>query len=320
MNTFVFVVAAIVLLVPVIARSQDYPSRPIRLIVPAAAGSGADVPSREVANELTKQLGQQVVVENRPGATAIIGYEALKRATPDGYAFGYVTPTIATNPSIYVKLPYDWERDFRPVIFGGRFFMVLTVSPALPVRSVKELIGYARANPGKLKYGSSGIGVTNHLSMALFNMMTNTAMMHVPYKGAQQAVMELIAGQIDIQCESLSAMAPYVRAARIRALAVTSLKRLDALPELPTLHESGLAGYEFSGWSGYAVPAGVSPQLIQRLNSEINKALTSPAITTTWASRNSIPIGGTPEQFADHVRKETARFDKLIKAAGIKPQ
>jgi tripartite-type tricarboxylate transporter receptor subunit TctC len=197
---------------------------------------------------------------------------------------------------------------------------VLTVSPALPVRSVKELIDYARASPGKLKYGAAGIGGTPYLSMELFKSMTNTAIVYIPYKGTQQAVMDLSAGQIEIQCETLSAMLPYVQSARVRALAVTSLKRLEVLPDLPTLNEAGVAGYEISGWSGFAVPVGVAPHLIQRLNSEINKAHAAPAISKGMHSRGSTTVGGTPEEFAEHVRKETARFDKLIKAAGIKPQ
>ena len=256
MTRLPFVLAAMVLLLPGIAAAQDYPSRPVRLIVPSAPGGSPDINARELANELTKQMGQQVVVENRPGASGILGYEALQRATPDGYTFAYISNFIATNPSMYAKLPYDFERDFRPVIFYFRGFNILTVSPALPVHSVKELIDYARANPGKLKFGSSGIGATPHLSMELFKSMTDTAIAHVPYKATQQAVIDLISGQIDIQCDNMASMLPHVRSGRIRGLAVTSLKRLAAIPELPTLDESGLPGYELSGWSGFAVPAG----------------------------------------------------------------
>jgi tripartite-type tricarboxylate transporter receptor subunit TctC len=320
MSRLAFVFSAMALLAGGIASAQEFPTRPVRLIVPSAPGGSPDINARELANELTKQVGQQVVVENRPGASGILGYEALQRATPDGYTFAYISNFIATNPSMYAKLSYDFERDFRPVIFYFRGFNILTVSPALPVQSVKELIDHARANPGKLKFGSSGIGATPHLSMELFKSMTDTAIAHVPYKGTQQAVVDLISSQIDIQCDNMASMLPHVRSGRIRALAVTSLKRLAAIPELPTLDESGLPGYELSGWSGFAVPAGTPRNLILRLNAEINKALTSPSVTKGLAARGGLGQGGAPEDFAEHVRKETARLGKLIKAIGIKPQ
>jgi tripartite-type tricarboxylate transporter receptor subunit TctC len=314
------VVAAIALLVPTLAAPQAYPSRPLRLIVPSAPGGSPDINARELANELTRQMGQQVVVENRPGASGILGYEALARATPDGYTFAYISNFIATNPSMYAKLSYDFARDFRPVIFYFRGFNILTVSPSLPVRSVKELIDHARANPGKLTFGSSGIGATPHLSMELFKSMTDTSIVHVPYKGTQQAVTDIISGQIDILCDNMASMQAFVRSNRVRALAITSLKRSAAFPDLPTLDESGLAGYELSGWSGMAVPAGVPPSIVLRLNSEINKALQSTAVSKGIASRGGIGVGGTPEDFAGHVRKETERLGKLIRTVGIKPQ
>ena len=320
MTRLAYVVAAMALLAAGIVCAQEFPARPVRLLVPSAPGGSPDINARELANELTKQLSQQVVVENRPGASGILGYEALLRATPDGYTFAYISNFIATNPSMYAKLPYDFERDFRPVIFYFRGFNILTVSPALPVHSVKELIDHARANPGKLKFGSSGIGATPHLSMELFKSMTDTTIIHVPYKATQQAVVDLISGQIDIQCDNMASMLPHVLSKRIRALAVTSLQRSAAIPELPTLDEAGLPGYELSGWSGFAVPAGTPRNLILRWNAEINKALASPAVTKGLAARGGLGQGGTPEDFAEHVRKETARLGKLIKAIGIKPQ
>jgi len=311
---------AIVLLAPGIASSQAYPARPLRLIVPSAPGGSPDINARELANELTRQMGQQVVVENRPGASGILGYELLARATPDGYTFGYISNFIATNPTLYSKLPYDFFRDFEPVVWYFRGLNVLTVSPSVPARSVKDLIELARARPGKLSFGSSGIGATPHLSMELFKSMTETAIVHVPYKGTQQAVTDLIAGQIDILCDNLASMLPHVRSGRVRGLAITSLARSAAIPELPTLDESGLPGYELTGWSGMAVPRGVPRAIVLRLNGEINKALASPQVTKGMAFRGGTPVGGTPEEFAEHVRKETERLGKLIKAVGIKPQ
>ncbi len=314
------IAAAMALLAPGIACAQAFPSKSLRLIVPSAPGGSPDINARELAGELSKQTGQQVVVENRPGASGILGYELLARATPDGYTFAYISNFIATNPSLYSKLPYDFFRDFQPVIFYFQGLNVLTVSPSLPVRSVKELIEQARANAGKMTFGSSGIGATPHLSMELFKSMTGTAIVHVPYKGTQQAVTDLIGGQIDILCDNLASLLPLVRSGRLRALAVTSLKRSAALPELPTLDEAGLTGYELTGWSGLAVPAGVPRDIVLRLNDEINKALASPTVIKGISSRGGTTMGGTPEQFGDHVRRETERLGKLIKAVGIKPQ
>lgn len=302
------------------ATAQPYPSKPMRLIVPSAPGGSPDINARELAAELSKQVGQQVVVENRPGASGIIGYEILKLATPDGYTFAYISNFIATNPNIYARLPYDFFRDFRPVIHYFLGLNILTVTPNLPVRSVKELIDHARANPGKLSYGSSGVGATPHLAMELFKTMTGTSLTHVPYKGTQMAVTDLISGQIDVQCDNLASMIGHVRSGRIRGLAVTSLKRSAAIPELPTIDEAGVPGYELTGWSGIAVPAGVPQSIIQRLNTEINKALQSPAVIKGMALRGGTPVGGTPEQFGEHVRKETDRLGKLVKSIGLKPQ
>ncbi len=318
-RTLVFVALAAAGM-PLSVAAQAYPSRPLRLVVPSAPGGSPDINARELAAELTKQLGQQVVVENRPGASGILGYEMLARATPDGYTFAYISNLIATNPSLYSKLPYDFFRDFQPVIQYFSGLNILTVSQSAPARSVKELLDQVRANPGKLTFGSSGVGATPHLSMELFKSMTGTQIQHVPYKGTQQAVTDLIGGQIDILCDNMASILPLVRAGRLRALAVTSLKRSTVLPELPTLDESGLPGYELTGWTGMAVSAGVPRAVILRLNEEINKALVSPTVSKGIQSRGGTGVGGTPEKFGEHVRRETERLGKLIRAVGIKPQ
>jgi tripartite-type tricarboxylate transporter receptor subunit TctC len=308
------------LLAPLCAPAQTYPSKPLRLIVPSAPGGSPDINARELANEVSRQMGQQVVVENRPGASGIIGYEMLKSANPDGYTFAYISNFIATNPTLYKKLPYDFFRDFRPIVHYFAGVNVLTVSPSLPVNSVKELVARARANPGKMTFGSSGVGATPHLSMELFKSMTGTSIQHVPYKGTQMAVPDLISGQIDILCDNLASMLPHVRSKRVHALAVTSIKRSAAIPELPTIDEAGVPGFQHGGWSGFALPAGASQDIAMRLNTEINKALKSPTVIKGMAARGGTPVGGTPEQFAEHVRKETERLGKLIKAVGIAPQ
>jgi len=302
------------------AQSQAYPSRPLRLIVASAPGGSPDINSREMSAELVKQMGQQIVVENRPGASGILGLEALAKATPDGYTFGMTSNFVSTNPSLYAKLPYDFFRDFAPVIFYFRGVNVLTVATSSPFKSVKELIEYAKANPGKLTFGSSGVGATPHLSMELFKSMTGTQMVHVPYKGTQMAVTDILGGQINILCDNLASLIPLVQAGRLRALAVTSLKRSAAVPELPTLDESGLPGYELTGWLGVAVPKATPRETVVRLNAEINKALKSPQVLKGMAARGGTPVGGTSEEFSDHVRKEMEKMSKLLKELGVKPQ
>jgi tripartite-type tricarboxylate transporter receptor subunit TctC len=300
--------------------AQSYPSRPLRLIVPSAPGGSPDINAREMAQELLKQMGQPIVVENRPGASGILGLEALARATPDGYTFGITSNFVSTNPSLYAKLPYDFFRDFAPVIFYFRGVNVLTVSPTTQIRSVKELIAYARAHPNKLTFGSSGVGATPHLTMELFKSMTGTSMVHVPYKGTQQAVTDVISGRIEILCDNLASLIPLVQSGRLRALAVTSPQRSAAVPELPTLDESGLPGYDLTGWLGIAAPIGAPKEIVLKLNAEINKALKSPAVTKGIASRGGTPAGGTPQEFSDHVRRQMDKMSTLLKNLDIKPQ
>ncbi len=265
-------------------------------------------------------MGQQVVVDNRPGASGIIGFELIARAAPDGYTLGFIPNVIATNPSLYSKLPYDFARDFQPVIHATSGVNLLAITPSLPIRSVKELIDHARANPGKLSYGSSGLGASTHLSMELLKSITGTDIVLVSYKGMPQAILDVIGGQIHMVCEVISSILPHVRAGKVRALAVTSLKRLPVAPEVPTFDESGIPGYEITNWGGYAFPAGVPRNIVLQLNAEINKAQLSPSLSKAIADRGAFAVGGTPEQFAEHVRRETERLGKLIKAAGIKPQ
>src|SRR5258706_1483196 len=216
------VICAALAMTTVIA--AEYPNRPIRLIVASAPGGNPDINSGNLASELSKQMGQQVVVENRPGASGIIGYEALARATPDGYTLGYLSNLVATNPSLYANLPYDFARDFQPLMLYLTGLNVLTVTPSLPVRSVKELIDYARANPGKLSYGTSGIGASPHLSIERFKTMTGTNILHVGYKGTQQAITDLIGGHIDVMCDNVGPFLPLVRAGRLRGLSAHALQ------------------------------------------------------------------------------------------------
>ncbi len=313
-------VFGMVLLAPGITYSQAYPSKPIRLIVPSAPGGQPDIVARLIANELGKQMGQQVAVDNRAGASNFIGLEMIAKAAPDGYTLGFAGFPVMTNPSVFAKLPYDTARDFQPVIHQHATANLLVVTPLLPVKSVQELIDYARAHPGKLSYGSAGAGTGPQLAMELFKFMTGTQIVQVSYKGIQQATTDAIGGQVHIVCDNLGSILPYVRSGKLRALGITTLKRSPTVPELPTLAEAGIPGYEMAPSAGYIVPARVPREIVMRLNAEINKALQSPTVTERFAAMGLMIVGGTPEHFAEHLRAETAKWGKVIKTAGIKPE
>jgi tripartite-type tricarboxylate transporter receptor subunit TctC len=304
-----------------IASAQaQYPNKPIRLIVPSAPGGLPDINARLIASELSKQMVQQVVVDNRPGAGGLLGYEMMAKAAPDGYNLGYATFALATNPSLVAKLPFDATRDFQMVIHQVSSPNVLATNLSLPVKSPRELIKYARANPGKLSFGSPGNGTSMHLSMELLKNMTGTQLLHVPYKGIQQAITDTIGGQLQVVCDNMGSILSHVKSGSLRGLGVTTLKRSALVPDLPTLAESGLPGYEMAPWSGYIFQTGVAREILLRLNAEINKALTSSIVLEKFAAQASTPVGGTPEQFAEHVRRETTKWAKVIKDAGIKPE
>jgi tripartite-type tricarboxylate transporter receptor subunit TctC len=273
-----------------------------------------------LANELTSSLKQQVVVDNRPGAGGIIGFEMLARAAPDGHTFGYVTTVFTANPSLYKKLPYDSARDFQPITLFVSSPNLLVVTMSLPVYSVKELLDLARAKPGMLSFGSPGVASGQHLSMELLKAATGTDIVHVPYKGVPQAIADVIGGQIHMVNETMSAVLPHVKSGKLRALGIASSKRSPAIPDVPTIDEAGVPGYEHSTWGGFALPAGTPREIVMRLNAEINKALASPLVSKAIIDRGSTPIGGTPEQFAELMKRETAKWPNVIKAAGIKPQ
>ncbi len=295
-----------------------YPERPIRMIVPSAAGGQPDTNSRLVAAELGRQIGQQVVVDNRPGASSSIGFEAVARAQPDGYTIGYGGFPLATNPSLLARVSYDVNKDFRMVVLTNISPNVIAITPALPVNSVPELIAYAKRNPDQLLFGSSGSGGTMHLSMELFKLMTGTQMMHVPYKGMQLVITEIIGGRLHLLSDNVTSVLPHVTSGRLRALGVTGPRRIPLAPDIPTVAEAGVAGYEITAWGGYIAPAGTPGPVVTRLNAELNKVIASPAIRERWLALGIEPVGGTPERFAAHVKKETAKWTDVIKRAGIK--
>ncbi len=300
------------------AIAADYPARPIRFIIPSAPGGTPDIISRVVAAELSKQMGQQVVVDNRPGANGTIGMTLIARAAPDGYSIAYAPlSALGINP-IVTKVPYDTNRDLQMVtqlVFGQH---LMTVNPLLPIKSVQELIDYAKSNPGKLYFGSAGGGSSQHIGMELFKLMTGTQMVHVPFKAIQQAITEVISGRIQMTFDNLASMVPHVRAGRVRAIGVTSLKRSPALPDLPTISEAGVPGFEVTTWSGVITPAGVPRAIIARLNAEVNKSLVSATAKDVLGGIGYDLVGGTPEQFADLVKKEVAKWTDVVKRSGAK--
>jgi len=299
--------------------AAEYPERPIRLIISSAVGGSPDIVTRILAAELVKQMGQQIVIDNRPGAAQTIGTEMVVRATPDGYTIGYANVvTLAINKSLLPKQPYDPDRD---LVIVGQFlstYNLLAVTNALPVKSVKELIAHARQNPGKLSNASGGNGTTGHLGGELFKMMTGTQIVHVPYKGSPQGITDLVAGQVHMMFDNLTSISPHVKSGKIRGLGVSSLKRSPIFPDVPTISEAGVPGYETNAWGGIVVPVGTSKAIVTKLNAEINKALQSPTLRERYAAIQAEPVGGTPEQFAEYVKKETLKWAEVVRKSGAR--
>ena len=298
-----------------------YPAKPIRMIVPFPPGGPNDILGRVVAARLTEQLGQQVVIDNRGGAGGIIGAEIVARAVPDGHTLLLGgTASLAINPGLNRKLPYDPLRDFAPVSMLATAPSLLTVHPAVAVRTVKDLIALAQAKPGQLNFASAGVGTPPHLAGELFNSMTGTQMVHVPYKGGGPALTDLLAGQVGIYFSGISSVLPFVRENRLRGIAVTGGARTAVLPETPTVSESGLPGYEVSNWYALVAPAATAPAVIARLNAETHKALASAELRKRFFELAADPQAGTPQQLAAYHRSELAKWARAIKAAGIKPE
>ncbi len=298
--------------------AAEYPDRPIRFIVPFGAGGGPDTTARLLAAELSTQMGQQLVIDNRAGAAGSIGTEMIVRAAPDGYTIGYGTvSTIALNRSLLAKLPYDPDNDTQKVVLVYSGPNLLAVTLSLPVKSVKDLIDYAKNNPGKLLFSSGGSGTTPHLSGELFKHMTGTQIVHVPYKAAQQAITDMVGGQVHLTFNNIGPLVPLVKAGRVRGLGVTSLKRSPAIPELPAVAET-VPGFEVTAWGGVVTPVGVPKAIVARLNAEINKALAVPALREKFAAIGYELVGGTPEQFGAFAKKEVVKWAEVVKRSGAK--
>jgi tripartite-type tricarboxylate transporter receptor subunit TctC len=311
--------AIAVLAAPDWARAQsDYPAKPVRLIVAFPPGGPTDLVSRVVAQKVSEQIGQQVLVENRPGANGNIGAEAAAKAAPDGYTVFYNTSAITLSPALYGKLTFDPLKDFTPVVLTAVVPLVIAVHPSVPAANLKEFIAYVKANPGKLTYGSAGNGNVTHLGAFLFLQANGLDAVHVPYKGSAPSLTDLVGGQTQFTAETVNAALPYIRDKRLKALAVTSLKRTGVLPDVPTLDESGMKGFEVGAWQGIVMPARTPPALVQRWNAEVTKALADPEVRARLAAQGAEPLGSTPEQYGAYLRSEVARWAKVVKATGAK--
>ena len=308
---------ALVATTPAAAQGASYPTKPVRLVVPFPAGGTTDILARAVAQKLSETWGQQVIVDNRPGAGGNIGSELVAKAPPDGYTLLMGTVgTHAINPSLYAKMPYNHVKDFTPVILVAGVPNVLVVNPSLPVNSVQELIAYGKANPNKLNFASSGNGTSIHLSGELFKTMTGVQMTHVPYKGSAPALTDLIGGQVQLMFDNPPSSLQFIKAGKLRALAVTSLARSQALPDVPTLAESGLPGFEASSWFGVLAPAGTPADIVAKLNGAVAAWLASPAAKEHLAAQGAIAAGGSPDAFVKHIADESAKWAKVVKASG----
>ena len=299
------------------ASAQTYPSRPVTFVVPYPPGGLIDLVARIIQPKMQAELGQPVVVENRSGAGGNVGAEAVVRAAPDGYTLLLANPSLGLSQHIYPKLNYRPLQDFAYVGQYGTVPNVLVVRPDLPVKTVQELIAYARRNPGKLNYASNGYGTSPQMSMELLKSMTNTFILHIPFRGSGPAVASVLAGETDLMFDNLPPVLPQIKAGRMRPLAVTSLARSPVMPELPTLDESGLKGYEVTSWFGLAAPAATPREVLLRFNQGLNRVTADPQVRDALVSRGATVIQGTPEQFLAFVRGESEKWAPVVKRAGI---
>ena len=313
-----FIVAA-AMLVSCTGWTQTYPAKPIRLVVPQAPGGGNDTIARLIGQKLSQTLKQQVLVDNRAGAGGLIAAENVAKSPPDGYTLllGNVA-TLAIIPNVQKKIPYDPLKDFEPVSLIATAPLLVVVHPSLPVTSIKQLIALAKAKPGQLNYASNGVGSSTHLATELFKVMTGTDMTHVPYKGLGPATTDLLSGQVQLMFSSAVAMVPHVKANRLRPIAITGAKRSSALPEIPTVAEAGVRDFEAGSWYGILAPAGTDRAIVDRLAREIAAATRTPEIQDRLGNEGVIPVGGTPGEFAAHIRREHARVAKVVKTSGAK--
>ena len=300
------------------ALAQSYPAGPVRMIVPFPAGGGVDSAGRILATRLTESYGKSFVIENRGGANGNIGTEVAAKSPKDGYTLLFTGAGFVTNPSLYAKVPYDAVKDFEPISLMALGPNVLVVHPSLPVKSVKELIALAKAKPGQIGFAGSGSGSTPHLAGELFNTMAGVTMVHIPYRGSGPAMIGVLGGETPVMFLPAINAGPHVKTGRLRAIAVTSTSRLPAMPELPTVAEAGLGGYESSQWYGLLAPAGTPEEILNPLNAHVVKIMQAADMKSRLTEDGLVPIGGTREQFAAHIKTEIAKWAKVIKQSGAR--
>jgi tripartite-type tricarboxylate transporter receptor subunit TctC len=311
---------AALLLFPCLALAQGYPSRPVRIIVPFPPGGATDVMARVIAQKLSESWGQQAVVDNKPGASGTIGSDLVAKAAADGYTLLLQGTQHAINLSIYKQLPYDTLRDFTPVAYIAAAPFLLVLHPAVPANSVAELIAYIKTKPGGINYGSSGVGGAAHLAGEMFKTAAGVQLTHIPYKGAAPAMTDLLGGQVPMVFDPIPTSLPHVRGGRIKALAITSAQRTPLMPEVPTVAESGLPGFEVAAWFGLYAPAATPADVVGKLNAEVNRALQLPEVKEKFAALGADSALMTTDQFALHLRAEIAKFAKAIKESGAKAE
>jgi tripartite-type tricarboxylate transporter receptor subunit TctC len=302
-----------------VARAQAYPTRPVRIIVGFAAGGGVDITARLIGQWLSERLSQQFIIENRPGAGTNIATETVARARADGYTLLLVNPANAVNATLYDKLNFNFMNDFAPVAGIMRVPNIMQVNPSVPAKTVPEFIAYAKANPGKVNMASGGTGGGDHMAVELFKMMTGLVMIHVPYRGAAPALTDLIGGQVEVMFASLPASIEYIRAGKLRALAVTTATRSQVLPDIPAVSEL-VPGYEASNWYGVGVPKNTPVEIVEKLNREINAAFVDPRMKARFADLGGTSLAGPPADFGKLIADETEKWGKVVKFAGLKPE
>jgi tripartite-type tricarboxylate transporter receptor subunit TctC len=314
-----FVTAALMMLMSHAVSAQAYPTRPIHIVVPSSPGAGVtDIMARLLGQHLSGRIGAQIVIDNRPGASGIIGSELVSRAAPDGYTLLIANVSLIVNPFLYPRMPYDPLKDFIPVTNLNSAPLMLVVHPSVPANSVMELIAYAKSHPGRLNYGSGGLGSTPFLAAELFKSLAGIDVVHVPYKGGAPALSDLVGGQLSFMIENMPGTMPYVRAKNLRALAITSPQRSALAPELPTMAEAGVPGYEISGWNGLFAVKGTPPEIVARLHSEVAEILRTAEVRQELAALGAEPVGDTPDEFAAFLKADMARWGKIIQEKGIR--
>ena len=303
-----------------LASAQTYPSKPITIIVPASPGGAIDLAARLIGQKMSESFGQPVTVDNKAGATGIIGSDFVAKAAPDGYTLALVASSHAINPSMVKKLPFDTLKSFEPIALTHVVPLVLVTAPALPVKSVKELVAYGKAHPGELSFASSGSGGAPHFSGELFKSMAGIDMAHIPYKGSTLAHPDLISGRTSLMFDTVAAVNVQIKASRVQALAVTTAKRSSILPDVPTMAEAGMPGFDTSTWGGLLAPAGTPKATVAKLNTEVNRILALPDVRKTLQDAGIEPGSGTPQQFGDFIQTEMVKWAKVAKGANIQPE